>query len=296
MDDDSVTGISTYQNGLGIDSRLKVSNSSTAGYFLTDHLGSTNGLTDSTGTLVASNSYDSFGNATNSSFSSRYQFTGREYDSFTGLQYNRARWYDPAIGRFISEDPIEFRGGDLNLFAYVRNDPSRFIDPRGLDIVVIEGGPTEGNPFGHTAIGITGKGIFSYGNGYGAEGSNIIGGLPQDYIAREVSRRNTTLWVIPTSPEQDQRAFEAALDLDYFGVELNRGGILFDNCSIRSNRILDAAGIPNNNWLPDFIPGTAGSRANDFGAALYFIPQGPDIRVVPGFSPDYDFTKINPKF
>jgi RHS repeat-associated protein len=111
MDDDSVGGVSTYQNGLGIDNRLKVSNSTTSSYFLADHLGSTNGLADANGSVIASNSYDSFGNATNTIFSSRYRLTRRELDPVTGLQYNPARWYDPAIGRFISKDRIGFRGG-----------------------------------------------------------------------------------------------------------------------------------------------------------------------------------------
>ena len=96
-------------------------------------MGSTNGLTDANGNLTASNSYDSFGNGTNSSFPSRYQYTGREFDLITGLQYNRARWYDPAIGRFISEDPIGFRGGDANLYSYVWNNASNIIDPTGND-------------------------------------------------------------------------------------------------------------------------------------------------------------------
>ncbi|MFN0140151.1 MAG: RHS repeat-associated core domain-containing protein, partial [Pyrinomonadaceae bacterium] len=54
---------------------------------------------------------------TNTSFSSRYQFTGREYDSFSSLQYSRARFYDPNLGRFISEDPVGFEAGDFNLYA-----------------------------------------------------------------------------------------------------------------------------------------------------------------------------------
>ena len=49
-------------------------------------------------------------------------FTGREWDSETGLYYYRARYYDPRIGRFISEDPIRFRGG-MNFYSYVLNNP-----------------------------------------------------------------------------------------------------------------------------------------------------------------------------
>ena len=47
-------------------------------------------------------------------------------------QYYRARYYDPSIGRFISEDPLEFGGGDVNLYAYVGNSPVSYIDPSGL--------------------------------------------------------------------------------------------------------------------------------------------------------------------
>jgi RHS repeat-associated protein len=97
---------------------------------LQDHLGSTTALTNSSGSIIESASYDSFGNSTNN-LSTRYQFTGREYDSDIGLQYSRARWYDATIGRFISEDPIGFGGGDVNLFGYVGNNSQNFVDPSG---------------------------------------------------------------------------------------------------------------------------------------------------------------------
>ncbi|MBX4334736.1 RHS repeat-associated core domain-containing protein, partial [Mycobacterium tuberculosis] len=53
--------------------------------------------------------YDSYGNVvsqSNAHAGSRYMYTGREYDAETGLQYSRARYYDPTLGRFLSEDPI----------------------------------------------------------------------------------------------------------------------------------------------------------------------------------------------
>ena len=56
--------------------------------------------------------------------------TGRENDG-TGLYYYRARYYSPKMQRFLSEDPIEFLGGDVNLFAYVNNNPVLDIDPFG---------------------------------------------------------------------------------------------------------------------------------------------------------------------
>ena len=132
LDDDVVTGATKYLNGPGIDNKLRQTNGSTTSYFLADHLGSTNGLTNAVGAVTASNSYDSFGNPSNLTFPTRYQFTGREFDNFTGLQYSRARFYDPKLGRFISEDPIGFGGGDINLFGYVRNQPMMVRDSRGL--------------------------------------------------------------------------------------------------------------------------------------------------------------------
>ncbi len=53
-------------------------------------------------------------------------------DEGNGVYYMRARYYDPSVGRFISEDPIGFGGGDVNLYSYALNNPINFIDPEGL--------------------------------------------------------------------------------------------------------------------------------------------------------------------
>src|SRR5204862_5441047 len=60
-----------------------------------------------------------------------FQFTGRENDE-AGSYYYRARHYSPKWGRFVSQDPIAFAGGDSNLYAYVGNDPVNANDPEGL--------------------------------------------------------------------------------------------------------------------------------------------------------------------
>jgi RHS repeat-associated protein len=61
-----------------------------------------------------------------------FAFTGRYFDAATGLQNNLHRWYDPAVGRWISEDPIGFAADDANLYRYLGNQPTAFIDPTGL--------------------------------------------------------------------------------------------------------------------------------------------------------------------
>ena len=85
-------------------------------------------------------------------------FTGREYDSETGLYFYRARYYDPAIGRFIQEDPIGFKSGEVNFYIYSRNNPINYKDPNGLDITgtIIGGGV--GGIIGGTLGGAIGLG------------------------------------------------------------------------------------------------------------------------------------------
>ncbi len=114
---------------------------------LTDHLGSVRDVVDNNGVVRQHLVFDSFGrrtlevdyNASGTVIASNdpaaidelFAFTGRDWDSDVGLQYNRARWYDPATGRWLSQDPIGFAAGDVNLYRYVRNGPTNAIDPSG---------------------------------------------------------------------------------------------------------------------------------------------------------------------
>jgi RHS repeat-associated protein len=61
----------------------------------------------------------------------RWKFTGREWDSGINFQYNRGRYYDPKTGRWTSADPLGFGAGDCNLYRYVANGPTLYIDPTG---------------------------------------------------------------------------------------------------------------------------------------------------------------------
>jgi RHS repeat-associated protein len=113
---------------------VRVSSTGTVAWYLTDRLGSVRNLTDNSGVVQDTITYDGYGNATetNSSFGDRYKFTGRELDSETGLQYNRARYYDPATGRWTSEDSLEFGAGDPNFYGYAANQPTGQTDPAGM--------------------------------------------------------------------------------------------------------------------------------------------------------------------
>jgi RHS repeat-associated protein len=99
-----------------------------------DALGSVIGETNSAQTVTTSFAFEPYGTTTQSGTSTgnSQQYAGRENDG-TGLYYNHARYYNPNIGRFISEDPIGFRGG-TNIYAYVGANPISSIDP--LDLAV----------------------------------------------------------------------------------------------------------------------------------------------------------------
>ena len=65
--------------------------------------------------------------------------------------YYRARYYDPAIGRFIKEDPVGFYAGQ-NFYVYALNSPTYWVDPKGLDVTVKLYPAT--NPYGHIGLGV----------------------------------------------------------------------------------------------------------------------------------------------
>ena len=100
-------------------------------YLLADHLGSIVQQTSSAGAVTFTREYDPYGNLLTGAAAGRYAFTGREWDPETGLYYYRARYYDPKLGRFLSEDPIGFAAGP-NVYAYADGDPIGISDPLGL--------------------------------------------------------------------------------------------------------------------------------------------------------------------
>jgi len=86
-------------------------------------------------TVVNHLQYDSFGRITDQTDPGeqpRFAYTGLMWDADAELQYSRARWYDPTVGRFLSEDPLSFAAGDVNLTRYVSNAPTNYVDPTGL--------------------------------------------------------------------------------------------------------------------------------------------------------------------
>jgi RHS repeat-associated protein len=129
--DASGTAVARYAMGLSIDEPLAMLRSSATHYYSADGLGSVTSLTDGSGTVAASYTYDTFGNlaASTGSVTNPLRYTAREWDSATGLYFYRLRYYGPAIGRFLSEDPL---WSPQTAFAYVGNNPMNYVDPFGL--------------------------------------------------------------------------------------------------------------------------------------------------------------------
>jgi len=118
-------------------------------FIATDHLTGSNVVMSATGGVEEATDYNPYGDIRldnkNTAFSEVRKFAGHEYDAADGLSYQGARYYDPALGRFLSEDPIYLAIGTdpatlekilkdpqaLNSYAYVRNNPLKYVDPDG---------------------------------------------------------------------------------------------------------------------------------------------------------------------
>ncbi len=128
---------------------------------VSDHLGSPRLVVDSaTGAVNQTMDYDEWGNVTgdtNPNFQP-FGFAGGLYDTDTQLVRFGARDYDAETGRWTVKDPINFSGGDTNLYGYILQDPINLIDPNGLDFTL--GYHTSGsnvNPFTSRGGGVKGN-------------------------------------------------------------------------------------------------------------------------------------------
>ncbi len=211
---------------------------------LTDALWSTIGLVGPGQSIATSYTYQPFGatTAAGAANANSYQFTGRESDG-TGLYYYRARYYSPTSQRFISQDPIGFGGGDSNLYGYVGNQPTEYVDPSGLDAIIsLYPGFNIGDGYttGHIGININDP---HYTWGFNPANNDWM--LPIEVPGAVLPDTQLPIATIdiPTTPDQDQAM------LDYIANVYNNPGLYTGtgtdgmNCTSFVRGVLSAGGV-----------------------------------------------------
>ena len=138
--------VATYSTDLaGALLSTKAQASGNLTYPITDNTGSITSQTNTTGQTVATTQYGAFGDphatsGTDTGAGNAYTFTGHAYDTGTDLVYARARYYDPTVGTFLSEDPL----GSINNYTYALNQPTNLVDPTGAEVAMEYGELSDG--------------------------------------------------------------------------------------------------------------------------------------------------------
>jgi RHS repeat-associated protein len=233
-------------------------------WYQCDHLGTPMELTDERGKIVWEGRYKAFGGATATSldgFTNNIRFQGQYFDDESGLHYNRYRYYDPGAGRYVSKDPIALAGG-MNKFSYSNQNPTRSVDPLGLDTYVVNrdlqisgnSARSRSNPITHTFTAVTNSDgsiahTYSWGNEANLRGWSIDQPLDLNTarqaiangLAEKVGDANLDRYVADAYNNLDKREYE------------HSNWILANNCKMETNNLIKfARRLQQEAWNPSF--------------------------------------------
>lgn len=173
---------------------------------------------------------------------------------------------DTETGTFLTRDPIGFEDG-VNQYCYVHANPITHFDALGLDTAVIFGAPQGNNPFGHIALATTGEGVYSPGT------VHEFGSSLTDYLKDQSEYRNSIVYVLPSTKEQDTKT------IDGFKAAAEKGqSATKNNCADITGAGLKAGGLINQRaalTFPNLINGYMLRRlAEKKVSAVVVVPKG----------------------
>ncbi len=217
-------------------------------FYHPDHLGSTTLITNQSGNVIDNLSTTPYGSILSSKNTSRYSYTGQEYDSVVGDYDYHARRYNSNWGKFVAPDKLisnTYEPQDLNHYSYVHNNPYKFYDPNGKDLVVVN------QPYGADYAGHTYSIIGNENTGYvRVEMAGKEGVLPSD-SRLEISapradfnsfiRKGENYMVYKTSISQDNLMYKFAKYLKDSKLPYILGAY---DCDTSTSLIAYAGGVP----------------------------------------------------